>query len=431
MLNKQEKPNKEIKNEGIVKIYGESSERNCGYCEKEGGISYGVTISKLTCEQYQKLIDRFVQFVIFQIIQFFMQKIRGWRRSGSYFYQPTNNSTCCPLYTIRLEVEKFKIDSSQKKVLKNFEEFIVNGKISEKEKGEKKVVEKVEEDNPKKENPKQKKRKKEEEEKEKEMEEKKLQIEKELKRLIEKLIEEKKLPPIPSPHLKKIAINPNKPEKVSLFGNFSSPLPNFLSSSLLKLYLPQEKEGDQKLLSSFFPSIFSSPTNSLPTQPQNKMLSQHISKLFEESESTFVFKSSSNSFLSIFLKKDFPPQISSPSLPPQNKPQQTKKEQNNQPNTKIEKKNDEKKTSNSKKNKNPKIQNPEKKEISKKEFNFQFEKNPLLYKNQFTVETVRSQFIQESYEVYKKYQIKIHGDVKKIFFFFFFKTFFMHNDCLV
>jgi hypothetical protein len=84
MLNNEEQkqtPKVDIK-QGIVKIYGESSERNCGYCDKTGGVSYGLTISKLTCEEYQKLIDR------------------NWRRSGTYIYQPTNKTTCTSLFII-------------------------------------------------------------------------------------------------------------------------------------------------------------------------------------------------------------------------------------------------------------------------------------------------------------------------------------------
>lgn len=36
-------------------------------------------------EDYQDLIDR------------------GWRRSGTYCYKPTNDKTCCPCYTIKYE----------------------------------------------------------------------------------------------------------------------------------------------------------------------------------------------------------------------------------------------------------------------------------------------------------------------------------------
>lgn len=38
---------------------------------------------RLTCEDYQNLIDR------------------GWRRSGKYVYKPKMDETCCPQYTIR------------------------------------------------------------------------------------------------------------------------------------------------------------------------------------------------------------------------------------------------------------------------------------------------------------------------------------------
>lgn len=45
--------------------------------------------------------------------------LKGWRRCGTYFYKPLMHATCCPMYSIRLEVSKFQMSKSQKKVLKN------------------------------------------------------------------------------------------------------------------------------------------------------------------------------------------------------------------------------------------------------------------------------------------------------------------------
>jgi len=53
---------------------------------------------------------------------------RGWRRSGQYCYKPTMARTCCPLYTIKCDAVKFKPTKSQKKVIKKFINYIVNGK---------------------------------------------------------------------------------------------------------------------------------------------------------------------------------------------------------------------------------------------------------------------------------------------------------------
>lgn len=48
----------------------------------------------------------------------------GWRRCGTYFYRPLLDVTCCPQYSIRLQVERFQPSKSQKKVLKNVQKKI-------------------------------------------------------------------------------------------------------------------------------------------------------------------------------------------------------------------------------------------------------------------------------------------------------------------
>lgn len=55
---------------------------------------------RLTCIDYQALIDA------------------GWRRSGTWTYLPTNSTACCPNYTIRLDVTKFKPARSQKRAIR-------------------------------------------------------------------------------------------------------------------------------------------------------------------------------------------------------------------------------------------------------------------------------------------------------------------------
>ena len=50
---------------------------------------------------------------------------RGWRRSGKYCYKPTMNKTCCPQYPIRCDVSNFHLRKSHKKVIKRFRNFII------------------------------------------------------------------------------------------------------------------------------------------------------------------------------------------------------------------------------------------------------------------------------------------------------------------
>jgi len=65
---------KEIQNRSMVVPYDEYGS-SCGYCGdkiKKGRISFGMDSIRLTCADYQALIDR------------------GWRRSGNWLYKPTN-----------------------------------------------------------------------------------------------------------------------------------------------------------------------------------------------------------------------------------------------------------------------------------------------------------------------------------------------------
>lgn len=51
----------------------------------------------------------------------------GWRRSGHYLYKPNGKTSCCSLYTIRLDSYNFKIAKEQKKAIKKWVNY-VNGK---------------------------------------------------------------------------------------------------------------------------------------------------------------------------------------------------------------------------------------------------------------------------------------------------------------
>lgn len=43
-------------------------------------------------------------------------------------YKPDNRVTCCPQYTIRLDVTKFKMSRSQKRAMRQMNEFLATGK---------------------------------------------------------------------------------------------------------------------------------------------------------------------------------------------------------------------------------------------------------------------------------------------------------------
>ena len=83
----------------------------CGYCEsKDSFMTNSMWAHRLAGQDYQDLIDR------------------GWRRSGKYMYKPIMNRTCCPLYAIRCEALVFKPSRSQKRVANRMRAFLVEGK---------------------------------------------------------------------------------------------------------------------------------------------------------------------------------------------------------------------------------------------------------------------------------------------------------------
>ncbi|KAF9469094.1 arginine-tRNA-protein transferase [Collybia nuda] len=89
------------------------SKTTCGYCSPPGKRSAhrssyhsaGLDARLLSCEVYQKMIDR------------------GWRRSGEYrtwCYKPDLRMSCCPQYTIRLDALTFKPSKSHRKLLNRY-----------------------------------------------------------------------------------------------------------------------------------------------------------------------------------------------------------------------------------------------------------------------------------------------------------------------
>lgn len=76
---------------------GHEDASHCGYCgQDDTNVSYGMYSQTLTVHAYEELIKR------------------GWRRSGRWLYKPQAASTCCPTYSIRLDVAKFSPSKSQR-----------------------------------------------------------------------------------------------------------------------------------------------------------------------------------------------------------------------------------------------------------------------------------------------------------------------------
>lgn len=84
----------------------------CGYCKSGArtSITHGLWAHSLTVDDYQALLDR------------------GWRRSGCFLYKPDLEKTCCPSYTIRLKAGDFVPSKEQVRVSKKMQRYL-NGKL--------------------------------------------------------------------------------------------------------------------------------------------------------------------------------------------------------------------------------------------------------------------------------------------------------------
>ena len=91
----------------IVEDHGEYAS-TCGYCASgmKTSKAHGMVGHEVAVDDYQALIDR------------------GWRRSGVWLYRPTLDDTCCPPYTIRLDARRFAPDKAQRRVERRFRAFL-------------------------------------------------------------------------------------------------------------------------------------------------------------------------------------------------------------------------------------------------------------------------------------------------------------------
>ncbi|KAF9960777.1 Arginyl-tRNA--protein transferase 1 [Mortierella alpina] len=93
----------------VITPYG-SNVSSCGYCKSSAGShTYGMSAHFVTCQDYQKLINR------------------GWRRSGRYLYKPNLRDSCCPQYTIRMKANEFEASKHQRQVVNRFNHYIQEG----------------------------------------------------------------------------------------------------------------------------------------------------------------------------------------------------------------------------------------------------------------------------------------------------------------
>ncbi|CAG9462494.1 unnamed protein product [Pedinophyceae sp. YPF-701] len=90
----------------VIEVIG-PQRSSCGYCSgRKTSRTFGCWAVRLTVYDYQALIDR------------------GWRRSGSYIYKPVMRRTCCPQYTIRLRASDFVPSKEQRRVQRRWDAFL-------------------------------------------------------------------------------------------------------------------------------------------------------------------------------------------------------------------------------------------------------------------------------------------------------------------
>jgi len=92
---------------------------SCGYCKidnikHKSSYSFGFSSEELSPGMYEDLM------------------FLGWRRCGEYVYRPNLEKSCCKLYSCRLDINRFKINKNQRRVMKNFRKYLVGEEIKNK-----------------------------------------------------------------------------------------------------------------------------------------------------------------------------------------------------------------------------------------------------------------------------------------------------------
>ncbi|KAJ2736027.1 Arginyl-tRNA--protein transferase 1 [Coemansia sp. BCRC 34962] len=91
----------------FLRLLGMQSRSECGYCGTADGSRFlALRASRLTCDDYQALIDR------------------GWRRAGSLLYLTDHSDSCCAYYTIRCHALEHVLSTSDKKHLRRIRRHI-------------------------------------------------------------------------------------------------------------------------------------------------------------------------------------------------------------------------------------------------------------------------------------------------------------------
>uniref|UniRef100_W6NNZ4 Arginyl-tRNA--protein transferase 1 n=1 Tax=Haemonchus contortus TaxID=6289 RepID=W6NNZ4_HAECO len=112
----------------IIEYCGLAENSSCGYCKNSGRKSSLGTENGIEDTDDEGNSVSFGCFAHIMDSESFMRLLEyGWGGSGKYIYKPTMDRTCCPQYTIRLDSTKFFLSRSQRRVLRQMNEFLKDG----------------------------------------------------------------------------------------------------------------------------------------------------------------------------------------------------------------------------------------------------------------------------------------------------------------
>ncbi|KAL3077728.1 hypothetical protein niasHT_019196 [Heterodera trifolii] len=113
-------------NDGQQHQQAHAHDENANNDANGGGDSavFGLLAYCLTIDSFGQLLDMGLWAHQLTVHHYQWLANRGWRRSGRFLYKPLMDRTCCPQYTIRLDVHKFRLSRTQKRVLRTMRDFL-------------------------------------------------------------------------------------------------------------------------------------------------------------------------------------------------------------------------------------------------------------------------------------------------------------------
>lgn len=104
-----------LNTEGKVKVVlmsGADRQRdNCPYCDTPGGDFNDIMVI------YGSVDHQFIEDMM----------NHSWWRTGNVLYRPRQKEVCCPAYTVRLDIDRYKFTKGHRRVVRKFAQFLQEG----------------------------------------------------------------------------------------------------------------------------------------------------------------------------------------------------------------------------------------------------------------------------------------------------------------